>query len=232
MLSKMKRTPTSVIHFVVFCVSFILVGHSILSGLLTGPLSSLIPGNNSPILRILDATFLLLFPVGICGMLIFIFIFGRFRSKSYSAKKNRKNPPAGLLYMGILFSAAPVMLAFVISDVLIVKARGQVIDFLNDLDDRAVVRINDAPIEDPEGIVVELRKIAALKPHHSHSEGRIAVVLENGVSKLELELGRDSEIPNEYWVYYPKYLTTESNEVGRIISHRFDGFQSISREYD
>jgi hypothetical protein len=204
----------------------------ITSSRLSESLSSLISENDPFILEILDATIIILFLLGIIGMLFFVFNFSRFWFRSFQFKKNPSGVLTGMPYKSILFFVVPGMLIFVISDVLILQARGQVNSFLGHLDDQAIVRVNDTVIENPEEIVSELKTMAPLEPHHSHHEGRIAVMIENGDSKLDLELGRDSQNPNEYWVFYAKYLSTESNEVGRIISDKFDRFDAISRESD
>jgi hypothetical protein len=232
LLFKLDTKSKIFILFTAFCIAFLLIGHLITSGLLAEPLSSLISGNDPLVLEILDITIILLFLLSIIGMLFFVFNFFRFWFKGFSLKRNTKNVLTGMPYKSILFFVVPGMLAWIFSDVLILQSRDQVNDFLDHLDDQANVSVNDADIRNQEEIVVELKRMAPLEPHHSHPEGRIAVMIVDGDSKLELELGRDSQDRNEYWIFYPKYLITESNDIGRIISDKFDRFDAIPRESD
>jgi hypothetical protein len=46
----------------------------------------------------------------------------------------------------------------------------------------------------------------------------------HAMQDLLLWVCRDSDNPREYWVYYPKYLITTYNEVGRLVTPIFDGY--------
>ena len=65
-------------------------------------------------------------------------------------------------------------------------------------------------------IISELQLISDITAHHTHptEKREIQITSNNETSRLSLE--RDSEIKTEYWIYWDKYKTTKSNEVGRI----------------
>ncbi|WP_273859525.1 hypothetical protein [Photobacterium sp. GSS17] len=42
----------------------------------------------------------------------------------------------------------------------------------------------------------------------------LRIVINSG--ELELWISRDSDNPNIYWIYHPKYLYSRSNEIGKI----------------
>ncbi|MBV1839140.1 hypothetical protein [Photobacterium ganghwense] len=42
----------------------------------------------------------------------------------------------------------------------------------------------------------------------------LRIVIHSG--ELELWISRDSDNPNIYWIYHPKYLYSRSNEIGKI----------------
>ena len=146
MFAKMNTPLKNIIRFSVFGFSFLLIGHLIMSDVLSESLSSLISGNRSIALEIMDFSVIILFLVGLCGMLFFIFNFPRFVFRKFLLGKNPEDPLIGMPYKSILFFIVPGMLVFVISGVFIIQVREQIINFLGGLDDRSVVRINDTLI--------------------------------------------------------------------------------------
>lgn len=68
------------------------------------------------------------------------------------------------------------------------------------------VLVNARPlaVSERQTILDELMSVAGAPAHHSSGQGRIDVELQskNGIQKLVLQ--RDSIIPNEIWVSYPK----------------------------
>lgn len=53
-------------------------------------------------------------------------------------------------------------------------------------------------------IVSAWKELAPYWAHHSHPTKRIRVDIRTDVRDLRLELGRDSENLQEYWVFYPE----------------------------
>jgi hypothetical protein len=52
----------------------------------------------------------------------------------------------------------------------------------------------------------------------------IDVDISYGSEHMMLRLARDSGDPKEYWVFFPKYRITSTNEVARIKTAAFDSY--------
>jgi hypothetical protein len=138
----------------------------------------------------------------------------------------------GLIAM--LFGATGATLPKVISVIAIVLglvaaasstsiARFQVQRFFESRSHGATVSINGQRVENADEIVTALQSLSDLPAHHSHPVKTMTVEISDR-TRLLLWLGRDSDNPREYWVYYPKHLITRNNEVGRIITPLFDAY--------
>jgi len=60
--------------------------------------------------------------------------------------------------------------------------------------------------------------------HQSHPIRTITVLLQTKKGDLELKLGRDSDNPQEYWVFYPHFITTSYNDIGKIVTTSLDSY--------
>jgi hypothetical protein len=80
------------------------------------------------------------------------------------------------------------------------------------------VWINGGVADSSGAVLSALRNIdtSAFQAHHSHPTVRIAVRIESGGQRLDLELGRDSENHREYWVFYPTLFSTDQNAIARL----------------
>jgi hypothetical protein len=99
----------------------------------------------------------------------------------------------------------------------------QIQQLLESVPHGASVSIDGHPVQNSDQILNMLRGLRDLPAHHSHPTKRIRIDI-NGSKHLILELGRDSDNPQEYWVFYPRHLITRSNEIGRIITPLFDAY--------
>ena len=70
-------------------------------------------------------------------------------------------------------------------------------------------------------IINELNKIKSYSGHGSHPEKKIKIEIISESAKMELTLNQDSDIKNEYWIYWNKYSSTSLNEIGRITTNVF-----------
>jgi hypothetical protein len=102
--------------------------------------------------------------------------------------------------------------------------RHEVKTFLEGVSENAIVSINDEVIRGTETVIDELRKLAPLAAHHSHATKRIRITIIDNNQGLVIDLGRDSERPQEYWVFYLGYMHTRVNEIGRITTGLFDDY--------
>ena len=66
------------------------------------------------------------------------------------------------------------------------------------------VEINGEPAPDPEGLITALRAMdtSFFRHHKSHPVNRIDIRLRTDKGELEIWLGRDSQIPNQYWLHH------------------------------
>jgi hypothetical protein len=99
-----------------------------------------------------------------------------------------------------------------------VKAR------LQTFGDDSRVSINGDFVDNHKEVLSTLRGLEELPAHRSHPTKRISIEISDHNSQLVLSLGRDSSDPREYWIFYPKYLITENNEIGRIKTSLFDRY--------
>lgn len=70
------------------------------------------------------------------------------------------------------------------------------------------------------GLLTDLKTLKSTAAHHSHTTTKFTVLLIDTSDTLSLNLEKDSDIGNEYWVFLNKYETTKTNEIGRITTDR------------
>jgi hypothetical protein len=84
--------------------------------------------------------------------------------------------------------------------------------------------VNERPASNGAAIVETLRGLRSYHAHHSHATTRIRVEIRGPQTSLVLDLGCDSDLPNEYWVFSPVSFITSSNEIGKIRTALFDRY--------
>jgi len=84
------------------------------------------------------------------------------------------------------------------------------------------VTINEVEFDRGNGLIEDLRALRDAPAHHSHPTRGFRVILKTSRGPLALQLCRDSENPHEYWVFYPGFYSTKSNEVGRVFTAALD----------
>lgn len=125
-------------------------------------------------------------------------------------------------FKSVLFFVLPILTVFCVGFISKSYAQDEVISALNSFSSDARVLVNGESTENPFDIIAVLKKTWQVYPHHSHPTKRIDVQISDESRSLVLRLGRDSDDPREYWVFYPKYYVTSSNEIGRVITPIFD----------
>jgi len=123
-----------------------------------------------------------------------------------------------------LFFMIPVVIGLFAGETSKVIGHDLVMRALESLKSDYELRVNGTPARDPDQILATLKKLRWIFPHHSHPTRRIDVELSDQSQHLLLWVCRDSDDPREYWVFYPKYLVTSHNEVGRIVTPSFDAY--------
>jgi hypothetical protein len=76
----------------------------------------------------------------------------------------------------------------------------------------------------PEELLKALRAMSTPRAHHSHPENPIAITIKSERGELLLSAARDSDVKDEYWVFYPGFHATELNAIGHIFTKELDGY--------
>ena len=140
--------------------------------------------------------------------------------------KSDRKVPTGWKKTGYATIAAffiPIIMIFILSFTVEKIVRHEVKTWLENVSEDAIVSINNEVIRKPQTVIDDLRKLATVSAHHSHATKRIRIAIKDNDQGLVIDLGRDSQLPQEYWVFYLGYRHTYVNEVGRITTSLFEG---------
>jgi len=124
----------------------------------------------------------------------------------------------------MLIFAASIALAMILAWAIGYGARIETFKFLSSLPASYTVTANGVPISYPSALLTAIQTAAPVVGHHSHPTSTIHVRVEANGQTMKFNLGRDSQDPHEYWVFYPKYPVSSMNEIGRITTDALDGF--------
>lgn len=124
----------------------------------------------------------------------------------------------------ILFFAIPVLLGLVAGETSKRIGHDHVRRALESFRSDYQLRVNGKPVPNSNEILAILKTLHWTLPHHSSPTNRLDIEVSDQHRRVLLWVSRDSNHPQEYWVFYPKYLLTAHNEVGRIITPIFDGY--------
>jgi hypothetical protein len=103
-------------------------------------------------------------------------------------------------------------------------ARVQVIEKLMAAGDSCQISINGKPAQNSKQILAVLRTLHTSPGHHSDPTHAINIGISYDSERMMLRLARDSADPKEYWVFFPKYWSTSTKEIGRIETSVFDSY--------
>ena len=131
---------------------------------------------------------------------------------------------AGFPTKSVSFFVISVLITGALASSLTTYARGEALNFLQSLSGNYQVYVNQQQVRDPNKMISSLKKIAPYWAHHSHPTTRIRVDIRSDARDLTLELGRDSDNPQEYWVFSLDHSVTSENEIGRITTSAFDEY--------
>jgi hypothetical protein len=131
----------------------------------------------------------------------------------------RRNPIRSALFFG-----APLLVALGAGEASQRLGQAEVLDTLDAFDRDYQVFINGTSVPNANDVLLTLKNLRWLRPHHSDPTKRIQVEIRKDFRHAVLSLARDSGNPQEYWVFYPKYYVTSRNEVGRIVTPLFDQY--------
>lgn len=86
------------------------------------------------------------------------------------------------------------------------------------------VTVDGKPLGPADDLVARIVAPRRLWGHHSHPTQTLRARLKGANGTLDLALGRDSDDPHEYWLFYPHYSVTRYYEVGHVFTDRLDRF--------
>ena len=112
-----------------------------------------------------------------------------------------------------------ILVAFNVTSV----SRSEMLDFIDNAKTLKAY-VNNQPAANSDEIVAALKTVQSVAAHHSHPTKRITIELHSDTGVVTIECGRDSAYPQEYWIFYPKYDLTSSNEIGRITTSALDSY--------
>ena len=103
-------------------------------------------------------------------------------------------------------------------------AHSEVVTRLKSAADDSVISVDGRPSANSRELLAVLRGVDRLPAHHSNPTKEIVIDVADRPSHLVLSVARDSGDPREYWVFYPKYFITHSNNIGRIKTPLLDAY--------
>jgi hypothetical protein len=117
-----------------------------------------------------------------------------------------------------------VLIAIVADSIVTTAVRNEALGFLENVSGSYRVYLEGREAANPDRIVSALKQISPVEAHHSHPTKRILVEIRSDQGTLQLELGRDSDRQQEYWVFATTDSVTSSKDIGRITTAEFDGY--------
>lgn len=146
------------------------------------------------------------FALGIIGLIYFHFIKGH--------RINSINP------FTILISQLFItwLIAFGGQWIVLNYAKNEVLSFLNK--NNIKIKINGSGLDKEQTILIidDFRNLKNKLGHNSHPEKQIEIELISSNEKILLKVRQDSEIKNEFWVFWDKYKSCQNNNFGKIYS--------------
>jgi hypothetical protein len=97
------------------------------------------------------------------------------------------------------------------------RGRNAIQQLLNAPDDDIAVTVNGRSILNGREVIRAIRGVHLGKAHHSHPDHRIQVVIQRKQVVMDLTLARDSDLGQEYWVFWTREAENPNRlEIGRI----------------
>ncbi len=135
-----------------------------------------------------------------------------------------KQSPNPFPTKSLAFFLIPIFVVIATGIFVTVEIDNEVSNFFEQLPDNYTVYVNKKPVPNGDQIVSTLKTASRQLGHHSHPTDRISLDIKSQKGNLSLELRRDSEIPQEYWVYYYKYGVGWHTDIGKITTPIFDKY--------
>jgi hypothetical protein len=137
---------------------------------------------------------------------------------------SERAPARKLFFAGGIIFTGTIILMFLMVDVVKWQARKEIGMLL--VAEITSVQVNRQAMANSVQFVTDMRKIRNSIDvyHHSHPTKNFEVMIQTSKGNLKLNLARDSGYPQEYWIFYPSYKVTSSNDIGKILTTTLDEY--------
>jgi hypothetical protein len=103
------------------------------------------------------------------------------------------------------------------------RARSAIRKMLDAPDGEFAVLVDGRPAPQSDAVLRAIRGVHWRMAHHTHPEKEIEVTIRRDQAELDLTLGRDSGLPQEYWVFWTREKSNANRlQIGRIDTPVFD----------
>lgn len=192
---------------------------------MAGELESTYARYDSQVLGVLD---IIAFAGFFAAVIAFPFMAVGFIKASIRQRKARFSTERAAIPLpikSILFFITPVFISIGATELETTIARNDLLSFLQQQTARIEVFVNQTPVQNGSEIVTALTQLRTMfVAHHSHPTHTVMVELRDADKRIVLDVRRDSDLPQEYRVFYPLSRLTSSNDIGRITTPLFDGY--------
>lgn len=101
--------------------------------------------------------------------------------------------------------------------------------FLGSVSDRGSVSIDGHVLQNRDEVLNALKQFGGMPAHHSHPTRELQLEISDPPKHLQLVLGRDSDDPQEYWVFAPSSSKLAGRfalkkDIGHIKTPLFDAY--------
>lgn len=141
-----------------------------------------------------------------------------------AANNKRKDSLKNFPIKSFTFAIGSLAVVLLLSDLAKTGARNVLKMSLDEVSADVAVSVNGELVANPGEMVAELKKVVPMRAHHTNITKKLRLEILSNDNILIVELGRDEGMPQEHWVFYPKYRWRLYSEVGRIVTDVFDDY--------
>ena len=137
------------------------------------------------------------------------------------SERDRKNQLLVVFVLGMFALVGIVFLAGYLNEN---RARHQLLTVVAQ---SSGVILNGQTLSDPSVVLAALGRLTSVPAHHSSPTTPIQLSLTGAPSAVAITIARDSQNPNEFWVYRPGsnlHNDPLGQDAGRIVSSDLDSF--------
>jgi hypothetical protein len=171
------------------------------------------------VLHWLDNTISHLQPFILCVAIGFWVLAAMSMLRAMRAKAPRWHAPRGFV-IGFIGFGSIIASEFVCADVINVAAQREIAAIIGAR--LLSVTVNGVSANRKYDVLEAVKTMRFPLAHHSHPTTRFEVRIDTSAGSAVLVFRRDSSDPHEYWVFYPKFHSTNVNAVGHAFTDSLD----------